>query len=486
MRRATLTLAAIAACHAVAGAACDFGAVDAAVNDLLLQRPALQGVGLMIVKGDTVLYERYFRSYGPATVVPIASSTKWLSAATLMALWDEGRFGLDQPVATVLPQFTGMKGTMTVRQLFSHTSGLPGNSVYENDQTLTLEQAVDLIAANVNLVSPPGTAFRYGGVSMQVGGRLAEALAGRPWAEVFQARIAAPLGMSVTNYDGLGPTLNPMIGGGAQSSLRDYARLVQMLKDGGRYRGVQVLSSQAVEEIHRDQTNGVPMEFAPVDGVRYGLGTWREIVAPDGTLIEGTDPGAFGFTPWINFENDFYGVFMVRNIRQNVVETIDEVRQIVRDEIARCYRNLSGRALLDGWSTTTAGEPYELEVTTLSGAHVARVSGLFEEGGRFRASLAFDPGTYRLRLKSPKFLAGAVVSQIGTANVTNLTFSLLAGDVDDDNRVDLDDFLILAASYELGTADPAFDARTDLDGSGRTDLDDFLLLASNYGRTGAP
>lgn len=54
------------------------------------------------------------------------------------------------------------------------------------------------------------------------------------------------------------------------------------------------------------------------------------------------------------------------------------------------------------------------------------------------------------------------------------------GDVDGDGRVNIDDFLILAASYETSVGDPLFDPRCDFTNHGRIDLDDFLILAANY------
>lgn len=57
-----------------------------------------------------------------------------------------------------------------------------------------------------------------------------------------------------------------------------------------------------------------------------------------------------------------------------------------------------------------------------------------------------------------------------------------AGDANGDGLINLDDFLILASSYELSMGDPGYDGRADFNFDGRVDLDDFLLLAANYER----
>lgn len=68
-------------------------------------------------------------------------------------------------------------------------------------------------------------------------------------------------------------------------------------------------------------------------------------------------------------------------------------------------------------------------------------------------------------------------------NVTGIDFALMNGDVNNSNRVDLDDFLILASTYE---ASPPTAPEADLTGDGIVNLDDFLILAANYEVDGAP
>ena len=63
---------------------------------------------------------------------------------------------------------------------------------------------------------------------------------------------------------------------------------------------------------------------------------------------------------------------------------------------------------------------------------------------------------------------------------------MLAGDANDDNLVDVDDFQRLKALFGRARGDPAFDPRVDFDGNDVVDSSDFTLLKINFGRLGPP
>ena len=261
----------------------------------------------------------------PGTAVPIASATKLLSAIVVMSCVEQEGLDLDAPVSTYLSQFTGRKGTMTVRQMFSHTSGMPGNSAFCFEPSITLEQAVNLIALFTPLEADPGTDFCYSQVGMHIAGRVCEVVSGKDWDTLFAERVANPLGLTSTDYDGLYETNNPLIAGGAQSSLRDYARVIRMLIEGGAYRGEHVIDQASIDQMFTNLTAGLPIRCIPdsAAGRNYGLGTWVTS-RPDGTRrIE--SPGAFAYTPWIELDASgqpiIGGVFMV----ETLLDITDEI-----------------------------------------------------------------------------------------------------------------------------------------------------------------
>ena len=344
MRYAAVLL--LAAGLAVTAAGYDFSAVDSLLSDSLSRLGG--GCALLLIKDGRVVYRKAFGRYSCDMVVPIASATKWLSAGVINSLISEGRLSLNDTCGEFLPLYTGVKAQMTLRQLFSHTSGLPGSSEWISTDVVSLAQAVDSIAAEPQRTLP-GTDFYYGGVSMHVAGRIAEIAggdslpSGMMWDSLFQWRICRPLGITHTDFKGLGVTDNPRIAGGARSSADDYGRYLQMLLQRGWFQGRQVLDSAVVESSFVDQTRGVPIVSTPYENyewldstlplTRYGIGCWRERVDSVGQITELASQGAFGFSPWLDLSRNLVGVLSVRSLLHRVMPTYWYMKQLVRSAI---------------------------------------------------------------------------------------------------------------------------------------------------------
>ncbi len=317
----------------------DFAPVTQLIGDSVgVIGQAGQNVGFMVVQGDSVLYEQYWGAWNSGTYQPIASGSKMPSMALIMRLIDEGYLSPNDTVQNFLPSFSG-KPIMTLHQLMSHTSGLPGISPYISNNTYNLQQAVDSIGLNTPMTaSPPGTAFQYGGVSMHVAGRMAEIATGMRWDSLFQQEIADPLGMNNTNYIGTGPTTNFRIAGGAGTTMPDFSKLLIMLLQYGRFDNVQVLDSLTVKMMQSDQTNGAPLVGTPYandplrQNLRYGYGIWVEEETNGETTQYGSQ-GAFGFTPWIDRCRNIACVLFVRRTLGIIQPTHTQLRNLVEQII---------------------------------------------------------------------------------------------------------------------------------------------------------
>ena len=243
----------------------------------------LSGGVLFVADGDATVHRFATGAMTANTVIPIASASKWLTSATLMTFVDEGKLALDDSVASHLAGFSGAKADITVRQLLSHRTGLP-SAACEGDPGTTLARCVREIAHGGDPTTPPGSAFAYRGVGFVIAGRLIERLSGISFEEAFESRIARPLGMTRTRFDGTSRphNRNPAPAASARSSVADYARFLAMLAHDGTVDGHTVLQPSSVAEIERDQVAGLDTSgdgAVQITGIpTYGLGVWRDVV----------------------------------------------------------------------------------------------------------------------------------------------------------------------------------------------------------------
>ena len=279
------------------------------------------GASIIVAKDNKIIYKEYFSSYDTNTVAYIASAGKWLAAATIAAIVDEGKLSWNDKVKKWLPEFNDVKGEATLAELLSHTSGYPdyqpdGNPV---DIYQTLQASIEHILP-LKADTLPGTKFRYGGLSMQVAGRMAELATGKDWETIFNEKIAKPLRMTATHFtpvDSAGGHA-PMLGGGARSTLNDYMNFLSMIFNNGVSYGKRILSADAIGIMQSDHVLDAklsPGEF--VEHVRgskrkdvYGLGEWREEVDTNNNAVLISSPSWAGAYPWIDKKNHLYGFFL--------------------------------------------------------------------------------------------------------------------------------------------------------------------------------
>jgi CubicO group peptidase (beta-lactamase class C family) len=317
-----------------AGAARPYAGADAALR-ARVKSDSLPGGALVVARDGQVLHRLSVGDVDARTVMPIASASKWLTSATLMTFVDQGKLHLDDPVSHYLPGFDGTKAAVTVRELLSHTSGLP-SAACEGDPTTTLRRCVASIASGAGPSVSPGTEFHYSGVGFVVAGRIVERLNGTSFERAFQGRIARPLGMTHTRFDGTSKphSRNPAPAASATSTVDDYARFLRMLAAGGTVDGHAVLTPTSVAEIERDQVTGIDTSD---DGAvqithipTYGLGVWRDVVGADDSIQVVSGSGALGFYPWIDRVHGTYGIVAVDDELHGAEHAVPASQRIAR------------------------------------------------------------------------------------------------------------------------------------------------------------
>jgi CubicO group peptidase (beta-lactamase class C family) len=238
---------------------------------------------------------------------PVASCSKWFSAALVMTFVDEGRLQLRDSVGKYLPELSACgKGKITLGDCLSHLTGVKAPPIRESLKEVRhmtgMEEAIDEIA-RMPMEGEPGKTFHYSSVGLQIAASVIEKISGKSFQTLFEERIAAPLGMTQTNF-GHKPFVLPA--GGAVSSPADYIHFLTMILGKGQYRGKRILSAESIRQMEINRLGPeVVIKYSPEQAnvLGYGYGEWvlkDSLSGSPGRWI--TSPGLFGSFPWV--END--------------------------------------------------------------------------------------------------------------------------------------------------------------------------------------
>lgn len=132
----------------------DFTPVTAEMQSFV-QTYSLDGASLRVNKAGNVVYRRAFGNYTLGTRVRIASASKWLSALTIARVVEKGQLRWSDTVGQYFPNVEPAKRAITLEQLFSHTSGLPGGDDFCMSNPLyTLETCANRILTSTMIGTP--------------------------------------------------------------------------------------------------------------------------------------------------------------------------------------------------------------------------------------------------------------------------------------------------------------------------------------------
>lgn len=192
-----------------------FQIVEQAVSD-----GSIPGGSLLIMQNGKVIDQRAYgvceidpdRPFGADTICWIASLTKPFTATAAMKLVEQGKLQLDEPIEKYLPQFSqlstvaGKRHAVTVRQLMSHSSGIPASVPLRESFFFTqrwydrsLAEVVDAIAKRP-LDFAPGTEVHYSNAAPYVLGRIIEVTSGQTFGDFLQQEIFEPLHLTDTGF----------------------------------------------------------------------------------------------------------------------------------------------------------------------------------------------------------------------------------------------------------------------------------------------
>lgn len=252
-------------------------AVDEYVRSYL-DRHGLPGASVAVVRDGELVHEQGYgrgsaeRPLAPTSVLRLASVSKSFTAFAVLQLVDRGLIELDAPVVDHLPEFRVVdpRGEdITIRQLLTHTSGIPSPTFVPPAQTP--EQAASAVA-RLPLASDPGTTYLYSNLNYWVAAWLVEVVSGRSFDDYLADEVFQPLAMtrtratttSSTPVEGLveghvtaygtafaAPEPEQMFAGagGVSSTATDMSRWLAMFQRRGTTEdGTRLLSAALVDE----------------------------------------------------------------------------------------------------------------------------------------------------------------------------------------------------------------------------------------------
>ena len=142
------------------------------------------------------------------SVFRIASMTKSFVALAVLRLRDEGRLRLDDPAEKYLPELRKAPHApsdappFTVRQLLSHSAGLPEDNPWGDRQMGRADAELSaLVGRGLSVANAPGVGFEYSNLGYALLGRIVTRVSGQPVQAYISEKILRPLGMSHTTWD---------------------------------------------------------------------------------------------------------------------------------------------------------------------------------------------------------------------------------------------------------------------------------------------
>ena len=360
----------------------------------------LAGAVALVARHGRVVYHEAFgmrdiesgEAMHKDSIFRIASQSKALVSVAIMALQEQGKLLVTDPLSKYLPEFKSTvvavknehgkhdvvpsRRAITLRDLLTHTAGIgygygPAKDVwaeagiqgwYFADRKERVGQTMARIA-ELPFDAHPGEEWVYG-YNTDILGAVVEQASGQALDVFLRKTIFEPLGMRDTHFylppdqahrlatvysatDGgierapdpglgigqghyvKGPRVSFSGGAGLLSTAQDYARFLQMLLNGGTLDGRRVLSRKSVELMTADQMRGI--EFRPGQGFGLGFYVVTDVGArgTHGSVGEFGWGGAYHSTYWVDPKEGIVAVYLTQLIPAGGLDDHAKFRALV-------------------------------------------------------------------------------------------------------------------------------------------------------------
>ena len=230
-----------------------------------------QGVGLLVLKDGAIIHRSFADGVNESTPTDSYSMHKSVVALVFGKALDDGLIAsIDDPVGDYIDEWKrDPRGVITLRQALTMSSGLMVAEGPSDFLKLLLASDINSVALRTPLAEPPGTVFAYSNTNSQIAGIALERALKRAgyagYAEYLDKKIWCPIGNSAGELwlDRVGGA--PHYYSGLFTSIDNWARIGELIRNGGAVNEKQVVPAQWISEM------GKPSAINPA----YGIHIWR-------------------------------------------------------------------------------------------------------------------------------------------------------------------------------------------------------------------
>lgn len=210
----------------------------------------LKSVGLLMIKNDSIVFEKYWNWYSDSSLSGSFSMAKSITSLLIGVAIKEGKIkSVQESVGDFLPEFKeGEKAKLKIIDLLTMSSGTNWDESYINPLSVTAElyYGADAYktATGVKMVKQPGSIHEYKSGDTQLLGLLLEKATGSSLSDYAAQKLWQPLGAA---HPALWSTDHEAGNEKAyccfNSNTRDFARIGKLMLDSGKWKGVSIIDS---------------------------------------------------------------------------------------------------------------------------------------------------------------------------------------------------------------------------------------------------
>lgn len=212
----------------------------------------------LVIRNDSILYERYYRGYDKADKSTFFSVSKSITSLLVGIAVDEGLIeSIDDPVTKYIPELLDADPgfqKQTIRHLLNMRSGLEYKESYSNPfaPMAKLYYGTDQLGQikKMKFREEPGTVHRYQSVSTAILGIVVEKVSKMPLGEYLEEKVWHPMGAEFPASMSLDDKRNRSAKAysGVNATARDLAKIGRLYLNGGKHRGQQLIAEDWVKE----------------------------------------------------------------------------------------------------------------------------------------------------------------------------------------------------------------------------------------------